>query len=399
MQIKCLHMIELITAITVEDNRSDYDQGLDTVLVKVASRCNINCSYCYVYNMGDDNWKTLQKFLSEETIQALCDSLKDLVKNQKKRFSVVLHGGEPFLLGKKKLKDLLKKFREVLSNEYPISIQTNGILITNEILDICSTYQTSVAVSIDGHEYVHNKYRVSHKDTGTFEEVLNGYNILKNHPDSHFLNAGLLAVIDPLSNVSEVYNFFKSLSAPSVDFLYKDGNHSKLPINKASFISTEYGEWMVSLLKVYLNDSQPIQIRVLDDMLKVLLGGLVSKEGLGITDFSIVIIDTDGTIMKNDTLKSTFNGADKFLKSINIKDIKLGDFLQLQEFKEYREMQRPTSRQCLNCSELNVCGGGMILNRWSDENGFDNPSVYCADQLFLINNMRKIVTQFTKNHA
>ena len=390
-------MIVPITVITVEDKNAS--EGLDTVLVKVASRCNINCSYCYVYNMGDDNWKNLSKFMSDETIAGLCDSLKELVENQKKCFSVVLHGGEPFLLGTKKLSYLLKSLREVLPEHYPISIQTNGILITNTILDICSQYKASVAVSIDGPEHVHNKYRVNHKDAGTFDEVLNGFDILLNHSDSQFLNAGLLAVIDPLSSASEVYHFFKTLSAPSVDFLYKDGNHSKLPLNKVSIDSTEYGEWMTELLQTYLADSEPIQVRVLDDMLKVLLGGIVTKEGLGITDFAIVIIDTDGTIMKNDTLKSTYNGADKFKDSFNIKDIKLGDFLRSEEFAAYREMQRPTNPKCLSCPELHVCGGGMILNRWSNEEGFNNPSVYCSDQLFLIKNLRKSVAQFTKEYA
>lgn len=390
-------MIVPITVITVEDKNAS--EGLDTVLLKVASRCNINCSYCYVYNMGDDNWKKLSKFMSDETIVGLCESLKELVENQKKCFSVVLHGGEPFLLGTKKLLLLLKSLREVLPEHYPISIQTNGILISSAILDICSQYRASVAVSIDGPEHVHNKFRVNHKDEGTFDEVLNGFKILLNHHDSKFLNAGLLAVIDPLSSASEVYHFFKKMSAPSVDFLYKDGNHSKLPLNKTSINSTEYGKWMVELLETYLADSEPIQIRVLDDMLKVLLGGIVTKEGLGITDFAIVIIDTDGTIMKNDTLKSTFNGADKFQECNNIKDVKLGDFLRSEEFAAYREMQRPTNAKCLSCPELHVCGGGMILNRWSNENEFNNPSVYCSDQLFLIKNLRKAVAQFTKEYA
>jgi len=382
----------------VEDNTNHID-GLDTVLVKVASRCNINCTYCYVYNMGDDNWKNLSKFISEETIEALCRSLVDFVKNQRKSFSVVLHGGEPLLLGKKKLSYLLKSLREVLPTDYPISIQTNGILITNDILDICSLYHTSIAVSVDGTEEVHNKYRVDHKNVGTFKQVIKGFDTLVKHPDSNFLNAGLLAVIDPLSNAAEVYNFFKTLSAPSVDFLYKDGNHSKLPLNKSSFNSTEYGEWMVDLLKTYLSDPEPLQIRVLDDMLKVLLGGKVSKEGLGITNFSIVIIDTDGSIMKNDTLKSAYNGADKFSKNFNIKDTKLADFLKSEEFRNYCNMQKPINSICKNCAELNVCGGGMILNRWSDESGFNNPSVYCNDQLFLIENLRKVVAQFTKQYA
>ncbi len=347
--------------------------------------------------MGDNNWAHMEKLMSKETMDVVCDSLKELVNYQEKCFSVVLHGGEPFLLGTTRLDYLLNGLREVLPYDYPISIQTNGILISREILNICSKYQVSVAVSIDGPEHVHNKYRITHKGDGTFRDVLKGINELKSHPDSNFLNAGLLAVIDPLSDAKEVYNFFKSIAPPSVDFLYKDGNHTNLPLYKSSVNSIEYGSWMSDLLNEYLGDPVPLPIRVLDDMLKVLLGGIVSKEGLGITDFGIIIIDTDGTIMKNDTLKSSYNGADKFSNQINIKDRKLIDFLCSVEFNEYREMQKPTSLKCINCPVLNICGGGMILHRWNQENGFNNPSVYCADQLYLINNMRKELAQLVSN--
>jgi uncharacterized protein len=344
--------------------------------------------------MGDDNWLHMEKFMSPDTVLALCNSLAYIVSHQRKCFSVVLHGGEPFLLGEARLIFLLQSLRSVLPEHYPVSLQTNGMLISVPILDICSAYKVSVAVSIDGPEKVHNKYRVTRNHQGTFDKVVNGINILKAHPDSQFLYAGLLAVIDPLSDPSEVYHFFKGLDAPSVDFLYKDGNHTNLPLNKSSLYSVEYGNWMVNLLEVYLNDANPTKVRVLDDMIKSLIGGIVTKEGLGLTDFAIVIIDTDGTIMKNDTLKSTYKGADKFDQPLNIKDVNLSDFLTSSEFDEYREMQRPTNAKCLNCPELHVCGGGMILHRWSKENNFNNPSVYCVDQLHLIKNIRKTLAQY-----
>ena len=371
---------------------------LDTVLIKVASRCNINCSYCYVYHMGDDNWSRLEKLMSKETIDAVCNALKELTQSQERYFSIVLHGGEPLLLGATRLEYLLSKLREVVSLNYPISIQTNGILITKEILDICFKYRTSVAVSIDGPKHVNDKYRITHKGYGTFEDVLKGINELRSHADSSFLYAGLLAVIDPSSHPTEVYSFFKELSPPSVDFLYKDGNHSNIPPGKSAVDSTEYGSWMVGLLETYLSDLNPVPIRVLDDMLKVLLGGMVSKEGLGITDFGIVIIDTDGVITKNDTLKSSYKGADRFEEPFDIKEGELLELLNSEEFNRYREMQRPTSLKCLECPVLNICGGGMTLHRWRNENGFDNPSVYCADQLLLINRMQEELAKFKFQH-
>lgn len=334
--------------------------------------------------MGDDNWSRMSKFMDEETIAAICNSLSQISLRQHKPFSVVLHGGEPLLLGKRKLFELLQSLREVLADTYPISIQTNGILISDEILDICSKFKTSVAVSIDGPEHVHDRFRVGHAKEGTFAKVMEGIRLLSDHPDSSFLNAGLLAVIDPNSDPTEVYQFFKTLPSPSVDFLYRDGNFDKLPMGKTSIFSVEYGDWMVRLLDEYLSDTSPLPIRILDDMMKVLLGGTGSKEGMGLTDFGILIIDTDGTVMKNDTLKSSYNGADKFENKLNIKDGSLIQFIKSDEYLRYKKMQRPTHPNCTNCPNLNVCGGGMILHRWSKENQFDNPSIYCSDQIYLI---------------
>ena len=344
--------------------------------------------------MGDDNYTRLDKFMTVETIAALCLGLGELAQAQDQLFSVVLHGGEPLLLGTKRLKTLLKRLRSVLGEEYPISMQTNGMLISPDVLDICSAYRVSVAVSIDGPREVHDRMRIGHQGEGTFDRVMRGLDILKTHPDAAFLNAGLLAVIDPRSDPAAVYGFFKELDAPSVDFLYKDGNHDRLPAGKAEVDSVEYGIWVSRLLDVYLADTSPTPIRMLDDMIKAMLGGLVSKEGMGLTDFGIVIVDTDGTVMKNDTLKSVYNGADRFDKSVNIADGNLIDFLSGEAFRAYRRQQRPTAVKCLSCPCLDICGGGMTLHRWSNRNGFNNPSVYCADQLLLIEHIKNALTKW-----
>ena len=373
--------------------------ALDTVLIKVASRCNINCSYCYVYNMGDDNWARQSKLMLPETVAAICVSLAALIQHQPTPFSVVLHGGEPLLLGYRRLDELLGQLRAVLPATYPISLQTNGILLSEQLLDCCAAHHVSVAVSLDGPAAVHDRFRLTHAGGGTFAQVMAGIASLKAHPAADFLNAGLLAVIDPSSDPAEVYRFFKSVGAPSVDFLYRDGNHSKLPEGKAHAQSLEYGQWMEGLLTAYAADPDPLPIRVLDDMLKVLLGGTASKEGLGVTDFSILIIDTDGTFMKNDTLKSSYNGADQFTEPVNVREANLLDFLASPEYASYRALQQPTHPQCLTCPALNVCGGGMILHRYHPDNGFDNPSIYCADQLHLVSAMRRLLGAYYPDYA
>lgn len=365
---------------------------IDTVLIKVASRCNINCSYCYVYNLGDKGWLDMPNHISSETITATAKSLSELSLIQQRPFAVVLHGGEPLLLGPAKLNWLISRLRSTLPQACSFSLQTNGVLITEDILNVCFENRTTISVSIDGPRHIHDRNRVGHSGQGTYDKVLDGIQRLRNHRNSDSLFSGLLAVIDPTSEPEEVYNFFKSLDPPGVDFLYRDGNHTWLPHGKESLRSTEYGQWLAKLIDIYLFDTKPLRIRFIDDMVKLILGGTGTKDGVGLTDFGILVIDTDGSITKNDTLKSSFNGADRFTQKWSVHTHKLAEILNSNEFVYAHALQRPTSKICLKCSELKVCGGGMTLHRWRDENEYDNTSVYCADQLLLIGHIRKHLT-------
>ena len=364
---------------------------IDTVLLKVASRCNIGCRYCYVYRMGDHGWAQMPKQMSRDTAEATALAISDLVREQGSAVAVVLHGGEPLLLGASNLTHLISTLRQALPS-CPISIQTNGILICDEILDLCAEARVTLSVSLDGPKHVHDRNRIGFAGEGTFDKVLEGIGRLKTHPDSGFLFSGLLAVVSPTSDPGEVYAFFKDLGTPGVDFLYRDGNHSRLPEGKESPATTEYGRWMAALLGIYLTDDTPIRIRILDEMIKMVLGGVGSKDGVALTNYEILIVDTDGSVTKNDTLKSSFDGADRFSEPWSVHTHDLGDIIRSAEFAEYHAMQRPTSPTCLACPELSICGGGMTLQRWRDDNGYDNPSVYCEDQKLLIRHIRERVS-------
>jgi uncharacterized protein len=149
---------------------------------------------------------------------------------------------------------------------------------------------------------------------------------------------------------------------------------------------------MSGLLDCYLADPTPPRIRVLDDMLKLTLGGMARKEGVGLSDYGIVIIDTDGSINKNDTLKSTQSSADVFSSHWSVLEHSLSDVVQTSEFETDHVAQQPSSAVCQTCVHLAVCGGGMPAHRWRRETGFDNPSIFCADQQLLIDRMRQWIT-------
>jgi uncharacterized protein len=324
--------------------------------------------------------------MSGDTVELVACQLKQLAQSQQRPFSIVLHGGEPLLLGRTKLSALFGRMRAVLGNACSISVQTNGILITPTIADLLAEHGVSVSVSIDGPADVHDLSRFDKMRRGSHERVWKGIQVLKNHPAAQDLFSGVLAVVDPHSSPRAIYDFFKSLEVPSVDFLFRDGNHSCLPFGKKSFDSTEFGRWMVEILDMYVADPDPFRIRMLDDMMRLLLGGVGVKEGVGLTDFGILVIDTDGSIKKNDTLKSS-PLSDTFDSKWHIGRDDLAAIANSAEFTAYHRAQRPTAPQCQSCSLLKVCGGGMLTHRYKEDTGYDNPTVFCADQILLINRM------------
>ena len=367
----------------------DESVPVDTVLLKTASRCNIACSYCYVYQLGDQGWRRQPPTMSQSTIDATVRRLGQLRQAQDRDFAVVLHGGEPLLLGEGLLARLLTGLRARLPVGCTLSVQTNGTLLTDRLLDILADARATVSVSLDGPEKINDSRRVGFDQGGTFGATLDGIHRLQRHAAAERLFSGTLSVVEPSTDPAEVYRFLRGLGVPGMSFLLPDGNHSRLPPGKTGFDSHKAGAWLAGLFDVYMSDPDPVPIRVLDDLVKLLLGGSATKEGMGQDLHAILIIDTDGTVTKNDTLKSTSDGADRYNEPCSVHSHSLQEIARTAAFREHAEMQQPTARQCLHCPELSVCGGGMPLYRWSDERGFDNPSVYCTDHLFLISHVRR----------
>ncbi len=364
---------------------------LDTVLLKVASRCNLDCSYCYVYHMGDDAWRDQPKLMSAAVVEKVAAALGDQYRRQATPFSVVLHGGEPLMLGRNRLATLCEALRASLPHPCGIHLQTNGVLLTDDIIDVLVRFDVGVSISIDGPVEVHDRFRKDHSGRGSHARVTAGVARMVARDDARPLLAGVLSVIDPTSDPAEVYAALKATGSPSLDFLVRDGNWENLPFMKASPASTEYGSWLIRLLHLYLADSSPPRVRLLDDMLRLILGGASQKEGVGGTDYGIIIIEPDGRITKNDTLKVAHSGADQFSRPPSILRDSLAEVLASEAFSDYYAEQRPLSTVCAGCTDLAVCGGGMVAHRWSKANGFANPTVFCADQRILIAEMRSVV--------
>ncbi len=359
-------------------------QSVGTVLVKLASRCNLACSYCYVYEMADGGWRRQPKLMSPATVTVLAQQMASLAFHQGSGFELVFHGGEPLLVGPDRFAAACGELRAALPPSVTIGLQTNGLLLSDRVVASCVENGVTVSVSIDGTAASHDRHRPDRRGRASHAAVLAGIDRLRSHPGGAALFTGVLAVIDLSSDPVETYEALKSLGAGGMDLLFRDGNHDALPPGKSGPLSTEYGEWLATLLDHYLADPSPVPVRVLDEMLRVLLAHGRSIPGRPAREAGLLVVETDGSLAKNDTLKAALDGADRFESPFSLHTHDVKDVIASREFADYVGAQPPGCGACLACPDYGPCGGGMPAHRWGAGRGFDNPSVFCADQRYLI---------------
>src|SRR5271165_1931386 len=101
------------------------------VLIKLAARCNIKCTYCYWFR--DAMVYEKPAVLTPEAEDAFCLRLEEHIREfNLPFFLLVFHGGEPLLFPKRRFDALLKKLRDIEQRTGCVitrGVTTNAILI------------------------------------------------------------------------------------------------------------------------------------------------------------------------------------------------------------------------------------------------------------------------------
>jgi len=140
-------------------------------IFKITSICNLNCSYCYMFNMGDDSYLRKSKIMPFEIAEkGLQEIIEYAQRNDTKSAKIVLHGGEPLLAGKEWIEKFISKAKELTPDNIhvEIAIQTNGTLLNQEWIEYFNKHDVGVGISIDGPQEFNDRYRVDQR----VEEVM-----------------------------------------------------------------------------------------------------------------------------------------------------------------------------------------------------------------------------------
>ncbi|MFF5704590.1 FxsB family cyclophane-forming radical SAM/SPASM peptide maturase [Streptomyces sp. NPDC012794] len=355
-------------------------------ILKVANRCNIDCDYCYVFNSVDQAWRHLPARMSAAVARAAGLRIGEhAAVHGLRSVHVILHGGEPLLIGPRHMADLLGAVQEGIPTGVAarFELQTNGTLLAEPWLDLFERYAVVVGVSLDGPPTANDRHRLTHSSRSSAASAVRGIELLRSRPH---LFAGLLAVVDLANDPVEVHDYLASFEPPVIDFGLPHGTHDEPP-HRVDPSVPEYGLWMSRVYDAWLaRPEQRHSVRMLEDIVALSSGVRGSVESLGLAPPTSIVIESDGTIEGVDTLRSVEEGAswlgrDVFSQSFD-------EVLHHPKLLHRQNGKTALADQCQSCPLVDVCGGGYLPHRFSTDRGYRNPSVYCADLEYLIRHVQ-----------
>ena len=330
------------------------------VMIKpVGSICNLECVYCY-YLETANLYSQPHKFLMSE---ALLDNFvrQYIAASPGPIVQFVWHGGEPTLAGLDFYRQAIKLQKHYLPEGWTCwnNLQTNGILLDDEWCKFLSDARFDVGLSIDGTQWVHDKYRKDNLGHGTYERAvasvrrLQAYNI---QPDLLCTVTSAVSK-EPLS----AYRALRELNTGWIQFIPIVKRTHDNQITEESVTGEAYGRFLCTVFDEWLyHDLGKLNVQFFAEMSLVWSTGQTNLCWMAPTCGRVLIVEHDGNVY----------ACDHFVNSEHrIGDIETSLLSSLVEAPvQYRfgnDKWDCLTAKCRSCSWLKVCNGGCPKDRFA----------------------------------
>lgn len=351
------------------------------IVYKIAERCNLNCSYCYYYNMGDDSALHRPARSTLEDTEKLAHWLAQGCQELGIRtVHISFHGGEPMLVRAKEFALACEAFLNIVGNvaEVRFSIQTNGTLMTDGWLEALKHYRVSVGISIDGARTDHDRYRLDHQGRSSFDETESAIKRLMSESLKYpAAQPGTISVMDWQIDYTETYRYLRELGVKTMHFLLPDRNADDTSPTLNAEVAA-IGESLLNIFESWLAEDNPdINVRFIKQTLGFFQVGEPLDSGPQERKSNqILVVHSDGTVAIDDSLIPALEWYST-TPSFEIKQYSLREVFRDRIFGLLEEESGRLPDACSNCDWQLICRGGDLENRYSKTKGFNNRSVYC----------------------
>lgn len=168
--------------------------------------CNLDCEYCFF--LSKENLYPGDRFrMADAMLETYIEQL--IESHRTPQVTVAWQGGEPTMMGLdffKRSVELVEKHRRPWQTvEY--TIQTNGTLLNDRWASFFKENGFLVGLSVDGPKELHDTYRVDPRGVGSFDRVMRGYEVLKEHD----VDVNILCTVHRANqdHPLDVYRFFR----------------------------------------------------------------------------------------------------------------------------------------------------------------------------------------------
>ncbi len=136
----------------------------------VAHTCNLSCEYCFA---SQGHFKGQDGLMSFETGRRALDFLVEH-SGSRRNLEVDFFGGEP-LVNFQVCKDLVAYARSIekeKNKNFRFTLTTNGVGITDEVIDWANRECHNVVLSLDGRKEVNDRFRVDRAGKGSYDTIV-----------------------------------------------------------------------------------------------------------------------------------------------------------------------------------------------------------------------------------
>lgn len=344
---------------SIESAKKQFKDYFPNPVINVTRRCNLKCKHCYAE--AGEKWN--ENELSCTEIKELIDKILNNYNLAEFDKRILLSGGEPFLR-----KDILDIITYVYIKGGTPLINTNGLLISEGIMDTLRDVGAELLVSLDGasqesHEFLRGE--------NTFYNTIEKIRQLKGH-----------GVITKLSmtvhskNINEMEEFIKIAETLEADGIALNMVNILSRAEKCGLERVKLTEFYRGLKRISKISPKAFNYISTTDFANVgaILLMNVKFEYCGVGAASL-LVDYNGDIYP------CYNNMNAECRLGNIrKDNILEVWNSSNKLKKLRKLNvNDFSEKCKICSVKYYCGGGCRGEAYFENKTFYSICPYCED--------------------
>ena len=358
-----------------------------SLVLKLTETCNLDCTYCYMFNSEDKTYTRVPKYMAPETGFLVLERIEAYLRTHPEAtLRLVLHGGEPTLWPETSMTPFLEAAGALRqrTKRLGIGLQTNLYEYDTALLRRVAATGGSVGVSLDGPMPFNDLRRVTRGGAGSYTRVAENLKRLEADGLLPFFG-GVLSVADPGIAPEIYFEWIKTLPKKTVSILWPIHYNHDMPPRR------DYGAWYAELFRLWTRADDPtIHIRIFRDVIKRMLGSTQHGDSIGGERLSSIVVNTDGQYERHDYLRYFADGAVR--TPFNVREHGIAEAAEDTVIRHCADLRASLPAECVSCRHREVCGGGFIANRLGGGAlAFTKKSVMCSDHMTFLDAVRSYV--------